>query len=99
GVKFNALGINRFAIKRPFAAAIIFMVRCTKVAHAAFGVGGRLHLTVSQLRLSNLLDRVVGVTTELGMVFVSCAKRRKSGLGAPCTVPGAADRVRGRLTG
>jgi len=37
GVKFNALGINRFAMKRPFAAVITFaaviicMVRCTKI--------------------------------------------------------------------
>jgi hypothetical protein len=32
GVKFNARDINRFAIKRPFAAVIIYMVRRTKAA-------------------------------------------------------------------
>jgi hypothetical protein len=31
-VKTNAHGINRFAMKRPFAAVIIYMVRCTKAA-------------------------------------------------------------------
>ena len=31
GVKFKALGIHRFAMKRPFAAVIICMVRCTKI--------------------------------------------------------------------
>jgi hypothetical protein len=33
--------------------------------------GDRLHLTVLQLRLPNLLDRVVGVTTELGWCSAS----------------------------
>ena len=30
GVKFNAWGINRFAMKRPFAAVIICLLRCTQ---------------------------------------------------------------------
>ena len=41
------------------------------------GVTARQHLTVSQPRLPNLLDRVVGVTTEFGVVSVACAKTRK----------------------
>ena len=49
------------------------MVQRTKVP----GVMARQHLTVSQPRLPNLLDRVVGVTTEFGVVSVACAKTRK----------------------
>jgi hypothetical protein len=49
------------------------MVQRTK----ALGVRARQHLTVSQPRLPNLLDRVVGVTTEFGVVFVAGAKTRK----------------------
>lgn len=49
------------------------MVQRTKVP----GVTARQHLTVSQPRLPNLLDRVVGVTTEFGVVSVACAKTRK----------------------
>jgi hypothetical protein len=37
GVKFNAWGINRFAIKRPFAAVIIYMLRRTKADKRFFG--------------------------------------------------------------
>ena len=32
GVKFNTWGINRFAMKRPFAAVIIYILRRTKAA-------------------------------------------------------------------
>ncbi len=40
GVKVNALDINQFAIKRPFVAAIIYMLRRTKAARSVtFGVG------------------------------------------------------------
>jgi hypothetical protein len=87
GVKFNALGINRFAMKRPFATLIIYMVRCTKVARVPRWGGGGLYLTDLQLRLPNLLDRVVGVTTELGWCSSPALNGRKSGLSAPYTVP------------
>ncbi len=33
GVESNAWAATRFAMKRPLAAAIMYMVRCTKVAH------------------------------------------------------------------
>jgi hypothetical protein len=49
------------------------MVQRTK----APGVTARRHLTVSQPRLPNLLDRVVGVTTKFGVVSVAGAKTRK----------------------
>lgn len=88
GVKFNAWGINRFAMKRPFAAVIIYMLRRTKAARlATFGAAEQLHLTVLQLRLPNLLDRVVGVTTELGWCPSPALSGGKSGLSAPYTVP------------
>jgi len=52
------------------------MVQRTK----APGVTARRRLTVSQPRLPNLLDRVVGVTTEFGVVSVACAETRKYSL-------------------
>src|SRR5262245_57341306 len=86
-------------MKRPFAAAIIFMVRCTKVAHAALGVGGRLHLTVSQLRLSNLLDRVVWGNDRVGggARLLRQAAEIRPWRAVHC--PRAADRVRATLRG
>ena len=88
GVKFNTRGINRFAMKRPFAAVIIYMLRRTKAARlATFGAAEQLHLTVLQLRLPNLLDRVVGVTTELGWCPSPALSGGKSDLSAPYTVP------------
>ena len=87
-VKTNAHGINRFAMKRPFAAVMIYMVRCTKAATSVtLRWAARLYLTVSQLRLPNLLDRVVGVTTELGWCPSPALSGGKSGLSAPYTVP------------
>ena len=62
------------------------MVQRTK----APGVTARQDLTVSQPRLPNLLDRVVGVTTEFGVVSVAGAKTRKYFfVGATNNVPGA----------
>jgi hypothetical protein len=49
--------------------------------------GGRLHLTVLQLHLPNLLDRVVGVTTEFGVVFGFRANGENPALAQPYTVP------------
>jgi hypothetical protein len=49
------------------------MVQRTK----APGVTARRGLTVSQPRLPNLLDHVVGVTTEFGAVSVACVKTQK----------------------
>src|SRR5262249_43219774 len=44
GVKFNAWGINRFAMKRPFAVVIIYMVRRTKRRpRECWGGGTRAH--------------------------------------------------------
>jgi hypothetical protein len=55
----NAPGINRFALKRPLAAGMIIY----GAVHKTPGLGtAGLHLTVWQLRLPNLLDRVVAVT-------------------------------------
>jgi hypothetical protein len=51
-----------------------------------FWDGALLHLTVLQLRLSNLLDRVVGVTTKLGWCPSPALSSGKSGLSAPYTV-------------
>src|SRR5262249_25365367 len=88
-VKTNAPGINRFAMKRPFAAVMIYIYGALhKSGHVSdFGMAGRLYLTVSQLHLPNLLDRVVGVTTELGWCPSPALNGGKSCLSAPCTVP------------
>jgi hypothetical protein len=59
GVKFNAHGINRFALKRPFAAEIIQW--CAAQSRRLRGRGiARLHLTVLQPRFPNLLDDFAG---------------------------------------
>ena len=67
---------------------IIYVLRRTKAARSmTLGAAEWLHLTVLQLRPPNLLDRVVGVTTELGWCPSPALSGRKSGLGAPYTVP------------
>lgn len=66
---------------------IIYMLRRTKAAGSmTFGAAEELHLTVLQLRLPNLLDRVVGVTTELGWCPSPALSSGKSGFSAPYTV-------------
>src|ERR1700730_15261418 len=65
---------------------MISMVQPTKVP----GVAARQHLTVSQPRLPNLLDRVLGVTTSLGWCPSPALIRGKYFfVGATNNVPGA----------
>jgi hypothetical protein len=61
------------------------MVQRTK----APGVTARQHLTVSQPRLPNLLDRVVGVTTEFGGCPPALRREKYFFVGATNNVPGA----------
>lgn len=75
----SALGRRRFAMKRPLAPSMIAAVALHKTAT---GDGCRgVDLTLSQPRFPNLLDRLVGVTTESGAVFVSCDLAEQSALG------------------
>jgi len=73
----SVLGRWRLAMKRPLAPLMITMVALHKTAT---GDGCRgVDLTLSQRRFPNLLDRLVGVTTESGAVSVSCESGRAIG--------------------
>lgn len=64
-------------MKRPLAPSMITIVALHKTAT---GDGCRgVDLTLSQPRFPNLLDRLVGVTTESGAVSVSCESGRAIG--------------------
>jgi hypothetical protein len=91
GVKSNALGINWFCHEKAFCDPDhIYGALHKSGTGATLGWrlgGGGLHLTVLQLRLPNLLDRVVGVTTELGWCSSPALNGGKSGLSASYAVP------------